>query len=284
MIDEEMDIFVVVGPTAIGKTKFAIELALKVGAEIINADSVQVYKEMNIGSAKPTMEELAKVKHHLVDFVSVDQEFTVADFQELARTKIDQLLAQNKKVVVCGGTGLYINALLYNYKFGESLEQKVYRQKLANLPLNDLQKLAQTFTGFESIDLENQHRLISFISKKKFDMEIQTAGQQKYYQNFQIIGLKAPREVIYERINQRVDQMFETGLLEEVKKFERDLPSQKAIGYKEVHMYLNQEIDYDEMIELIKRNTRRFAKRQMTWFNNKISVLWYNIIENNYEK
>jgi len=273
-------ILVIVGPTGVGKTKLSIELAKKYNAEIINADSMQVYKELNIGTAKVTEEEKENVKHHLFDICEVDELYTVYDYQKDCREKIKELQNQNKNIILVGGTGLYIKAALYDYRFKEENKLNEYEDLTNEEIYNRLKQHNQNL----DIHINNRKRLIRMLNKYEQDLITEETGNNPLY-NFKIIGLTTNRENLYQKINDRVDKMFKDGLLEEVKSlYDRNINSkaiQTGIGYKELYKYFDNEISLEESKELIKKNSRHYAKRQYTFFNNKFdNITWY---ETNYQ-
>lgn len=269
------DILAICGPTGSGKSSLAIKIAQKYNCEIINADAFAVYKKMDIGTAKPTIKERQEVKHHLVDVFEYDEYFDVRIFQTMARALIDDILSQGKKVIIVGGSNLYLQSVLYNYTFDVNPEFEQVKKELELLDLVSLQTLVTDYKlELNNSEFNNKKRLANVVAKAKLGIDTQKLANEKYYQNFDIIAVKIPREQMYQKINDRVDLMLQQGLINEVGSFERTQVSQLAIGYKEVHMYLNEEIGYDEMVELIKKNTRHFAKRQMSWLNNQINVRW----------
>ncbi len=263
-------IIVIVGPTGVGKTKLSVELAKKYNAIILNADAVQVYKELNIGSAKPSDEEKCGIKHILFDIKSINENYTVADYQIDLRQKLKEY--ENKNVILVGGTGLYVNAGLFDYTFDADVTDDEY----SDLTVNELYKLALQKDKNAELDKNNKHRLIRFLKKGN---TIKNGDVMLYDALF--IGLKTDREVLYNNINKRVDNMIENGLIDEVKqlydshKDSRVLNS--AIGYKELISYFKGNITLEESIDLIKKNSRRYAKRQFTWFNNKLNTTWFNV-------
>ncbi len=277
------DIIAIVGPTAVGKTKFSIELAKEINAEIINGDATQVYKKLNIGSAKTMPIEMDGVPHHLIDIKEPNEDYSVADFQRDCRNKIDELIANKKKVIICGGSGLYIQAVLFSYNFDKTFNKETSKyskysdgqivdEYIRLFPLNN-----------DNMDLKNINRLRNYLIRFDLGIKEEVDGQTKYYDNFKIIGITCDRKILHQKINDRVEQMFEAGLIDEVKQFNECDPSQTAIGYKEVHEYLAGKISLEQSKELIKRNTRRFAKRQYTWFNNKMDVVWYDSVEEKWQ-
>ncbi len=256
----------VFGPTASGKSKLAMDLALAYNGEIINMDSMQIYKYLNIGTAKPTKEEFETLTHHLFDFVDPRDEYSVYDYKRDALRVISDVLSRGKLPILVGGTGLYLSSLYYDYHFRTKSKEDVSTLdtlEIYSLLSNDLK---------EKIDKKNRHRVINayltdFVyeakEKKKSDLDIT------------IVYTDRPREILYDRINKRVDRMIDEGLIEEVETLRTHYSltggekSMKAIGYKEVLSYLKGDISKDEMIELIKKNTRRYAKRQVTWARNQ---------------
>jgi len=261
-------IVVIAGPTGVGKSKIAIELAKKLDAEIISADAFQVYKYMNIGTAKVREDETENIKHHMIDVYDVDSNIDVKKYQEDARKILNSLLLKNKNIIICGGTGLYIKALLYDYKF----QEETFNNKYDNMSLEELQKLLPKDS---LVDKNNKRRVVRFL--EKLDNGIKSEKSNKLY-DFYMIGLTKEREEIYNKINLRVDEMIKEGLIDEVKnlysKYKNARSINSAIGYKEVILYLNNEISLEEAIEKIKLNTRRYAKRQYTFFNNQFDITW----------
>ncbi len=267
-------IIVIVGPTGVGKTKLSIELAKYYNASIINADAVQIYKGLDIGSAKITEDEKEGIKHYLLDIKDINEEYSVCDYQKDARKILDSNL--DKNIIFCGGTGLYISAALMDYRFYEDENNLTY-DEYSN---EELYELVLKKDKNSKIDKNNRVRIIRFLNKKNIDL----VKPILLYKNVIFIGLTTNREKLYEVINKRVDKMFDDGLIDEVKKLYKDNKDSKilnrAIGYKEVIKYLKQEISLEEAKELIKKNSRHYAKRQYTWFNNKMDIKWFNV---NYE-
>lgn len=273
------NIIVIAGPTGVGKTKLSVELAKRINAEIINADSMQVYKRLNIGTAKITENEKENIPHHLFDIVNPEDMYTVFDYQIDGRNKIKEILNRSKKVIIVGGTGLYIKALLYNYEFKK--EDKTY--DFNNMTNEELFSKIQEYNPDISIHINNRKRLERYLTKLLNNNIDSNNGNEKVY-DFSIIGLTTERENLYNIINSRVDKMIDSGLIEEVKSLYDDNIRSKAIntgiGYKELYLYFDGKITYDEAIDLIKKNSRRYAKRQYTFFNNKLDVNWF---KTNYE-
>lgn len=288
-------VIVIAGPTASGKTALSIELAKKINGEIISSDSMQIYKEMDIGTAKVTKDEMQGIKHYLVDFVSPDKRYTVSNFKNDAENAIEEILSKGKTPIIVGGTGLYINSLIYGIEYPEMAFDEVYR--------DELMKIAETPEGLEKlyikakeIDIEamqtispnDAKRIIRVLEiykatgKNKTENEILSRQKGVKY-DYKVFALNMDREILYNRINYRVDKMFEQGLIEEVKqlllKYDKFTTSMQAIGYKEVLEYLNNEISYAEMVEKIKQGSRNYAKRQLTWFRKNKEIIWLDALE-----
>ena len=275
-------IIVIAGPTGVGKTKLSIELAKKYNAEIINFDSVQVYRKIDIASAKVTEEEKEGIKHHLIDIKDYDEEYSVYDFQIDSRKIIEKLQKENKNIILVGGTGLYVKACLYDYKFNKE-EIKVNYDNLTDKELyNRIIKINKDIV----VDKNNRRRLLRTLINLEND-NISNNGNDLLYNNTLFIGLTVPRDMLYERINKRVDLMVKNGLLEEAKYFynkNKDVKSLKTvIGYKELFRYFDNEISLNDAIDLIKKNSRHYAKRQYTFFNNKMNINWFNVDYDNFD-
>ena len=270
-------IIAVVGPTGVGKTKMSIELAKEYNAAIINCDAVQIYKYLDIGSAKVCEDEKEGIKHYLLDIKNPNENYTVKDYQIDARKIIGN--NKDKNLIFCGGTGLYLCAALMDYRFYEDESSENYD----NLDNEELYKLALKKDKSCPIDRNNRVRLIRFLNKKN----IEVVEPKLLYENVLFIGLTTDRKNLYKIINTRVDTMFKNGLLDEVKKLYKKYPNSRvlksAIGYKEVIKYLNNEITMEECIEEIKKISRHYAKRQYTWFNNKMKIKWFNVDYDNFE-
>lgn len=268
-------ILAIVGPTGVGKTKLSIELAKKYNAIIINSDAMQVYTGMNIGTAKVTEEEKEGIPHYLFDIVDVNTNYTVYDYQKDARKIINENL--DKNIILVGGTGLYLKAVLYNYVFQDDKTVNNYENKTNA----ELYSLAKTKDPNMDIHINNRKRLIRFLNKEK---TLEEECLPIY--DFKLIGLTLPREELYSRINDRVEDMFKKGLLDEVKAFfNKNIHSKAlktAIGYKELYPYFEGKISLEEAKDLIKKNSRHYAKRQYTWFNNQMNVKWFNVDINNF--
>jgi len=282
-------IIVIVGPTAVGKTKLSIETAKRFNGEIISGDSMQVYKGMDIGTAKITAEEMEGIPHHLLDIKEPHEAFSVAEFQKLVREKITEITNRHAIPIIVGGTGLYVQAVLYDYQFSDSESDHPPIDKYDKNPLELHKKL-------ESIDPEsakkihpnNVRRVIRaleiFEQTGKTMTQLQSEQKKSVLYNTALIGLTMEREKLYERINKRVDIMIEEGLLKEVQHFykngiSRESQSVKAIGYKEIYDYLDGKVSWEEAIIELKKNSRNYAKRQFTWFRNKMDVTWFDMTE-----
>lgn len=284
---------VLVGPTAVGKTEIAIEVAKKVNAEIVSADSMQIYRYMNIGTAKPTKEEQQGIKHHMIDIINPDEDFSAADFQLMANQSIEDINKKNKIPILTGGTGFYINSVCYNYTFSESERDDSFRQELED----QAQKYGKDFLHkkLESLDPvsskkihpNNLRRVIRALevcikTGKPFSYYEEKTKKQDTPYDLLMIGLTRPREELYQRINKRVILMIQQGLIEEVESllkmgFDKNLNSMQGLGYRQIIDYLEQKISKDEATDLIARDTRRYAKRQYTWFLRDKNIIWYDV-------
>lgn len=288
-------VLVIVGPTGVGKTKLSISLATAFSTEIISGDSMQVYKEMSIGTAKIKEEEKQGIPHYLVDTYGFQEEYNVKIFQEKARYYMEQMITQKKLPILCGGTGLYIKSALYDYQFQEQEEDPAFVKFLQERSLDELWSLLKMIDPkvCEQLHQHNRQRIQRALSMahqgvKKSD--IIEAQEHKPIYDAYLIGLTMDRDRLYERINQRVDRMMEEGLLEEIQALvEKDanvwsLQSFQGIGYKEWKPYFEGQMNREECIEKIKKNSRNFAKRQYTWFKNQMNVHWYDIDQPDYEQ
>lgn len=291
MSSELEKVVVIVGPTAAGKTKLSIEMAKVFNGEIINGDALQVYRDLNIGTAKVTAEEAEGIPHHLLDFLAPTESYTVADFQKDAREHIHRLNKKGTLPVLVGGTGLYVKAVLYDYQFNDVSEDHDLRealQKRAEIEGTDVlygELLAVDPEARERIHPNNVQRVIRALEiyqKTGKSMSDQLPEEQpKLLYDPVIIGLTMDRTVLYERINHRVELMVKQGLVEEAKGLYdrgiRDTQAVMAIGYKELYGAFEGEYSIEEAIDLIKRNSRRFAKRQLTWFRHQMSIHWFDL-------
>ena len=283
-------VIVITGPTGVGKTKFSIELAKKLNTEIINGDAYQIYKYMNIGTAKPTEAEKQDIPHHLMDFLDPLESFSICDYQKLVRDKIEEF--HNKKMIpiITGGSGLYIDSVLYDYRFTEDARNIEDEKKYDYLSNDELHNILKTLNpeSAEKIHPNNRKRVLRAIELAESGTNNEDRNQKhnKMY-DFLLIFLNDDREVLYERINNRVDEMIANGLLEEVKSLYPDKLSNqavKAIGYQEIYDYLDNKISLEEAINLIKQHSRNYAKRQMTWYRNRENVQEVFININNLEE
>ena len=267
-------IIVIVGPTGVGKTKLSIELAKKLNAEIINGDSVSIYKKLDIGSAKPTIEERENIPHHLIDIKEPDEEYSVYDYQQDVRKIIKDLSSKNKRIIIVGGTGLYIKAALYNYQFTKGTKTNTYD----NLTNEELLEKINSYNYNHNIHINNRKRLVRMLNKLE-NNEVLTESKDECLYPIQVIGLTAKRDIVYQRINERVEEMLKKGLLEEVNSLKPYYKTSRvlntAIGYKEFTKYFTKEKELTNVIEDIKKNSRHYAKRQYTFFNHQFNTIWY---------
>ncbi|MGE6488045.1 tRNA (adenosine(37)-N6)-dimethylallyltransferase MiaA [Paenisporosarcina sp. NPDC076898] len=285
---KELEVLSIVGPTASGKTALSIKLAKMLNGEIINGDSMQVYKGLDIGTAKITSAEMEGIPHHLLDIKQPDETFSVAEYQKLVRSKIDEIRAKGKLPILVGGTGLYVQSVLYDFQFteervDETTRNKYYEQLAALGPVAMHEKLKQIDPKSAAIiHPNNTRRVVRALEIAEHTDTTKSAephnnGHEAMYVHV-ILGLDVDREVLYERINLRVDSMIAQGLVQEAKLLWdgniRETQSVQAIGYKEIFSYFRDEISLEEAIEQIKQNSRRYAKRQLTYFRNKLPVEW----------
>ena len=276
-------IICIVGPTGVGKTKLSVELAKKLNAEIINADSMQVYRHLDIATAKIKEEEKEGIPHHLFDIVNPEDLYTVYDYQKDCRKKIEEISSRGKNIILVGGTGLYLKAALFDYRFPK--EEKTEKE---NLSTEELITRLHRYTDHIDVDLHNQRRLQRLLERYENGTVEEKKGDQPLY-DFKIIGLTLDRDVLYQRINQRVDQMVEEGVIEEARSFyDQNLRSKAlltGIGYKELYSYFDGERSKEEAIEKIKQNSRRYAKRQYTFFNHQFKdIVWLSVNLNHFEQ
>lgn len=279
-------IYVVFGPTASGKTDIATYLADKYHAPIINGDAFQIYKEMDIGTNKISKDNPYYSIHYLLDIINPDESFSVMEYQSLARKTLDDLLKDNKNVIICGGTGLYIRALLFDYVFLNEDNNTAYLEELEKHSNEELHQMLEKIDEVEAnkIHVNNRKRMIralNMMNKNQIIKSEHIASQEHKLiypsENIKFIFINPPRDILYERINNRVDKMMSLGLIDEVKKlnekYNLSLTAKAGIGYKEVLSYLNHEIDLQECYELIKKRSRNYAKRQITFFKNQFQNL-----------
>lgn len=292
MFDRSNTIIAVAGPTAVGKTKFAILLAQEFDGEVVSCDSMQLYKFMDIGSAKPTPEEMMLAKHHLVDLIDPRDEFSVAQYQKLAKAAIKDILDRGKTPIISGGTGLYLNSLLYDMDFSSAPGDNSYRDELTEIAekygREALHKMLeeQDPTAAAAIHPNNTKKIIRALERlKEGEGQIRQfsdiTAETKDYETV-LIGLTRERAELYDRINKRVDILMDEGLLEEVKGLAdmgltKENISMKGIGYKELMDYLDGISTLDAAIDTIKKNTRHYAKKQLTWFRRYDKIKWFNI-------
>mgnify|MGYP000653440306 FL=1 len=269
-------ILAIIGPTGVGKTKLSVALAHKYNAIIINCDSMQVYRDLNIGTAKITEEEKEGIPHYLFDIKNVTDDYTVYDYQKDVRKLIEE--NKNQNIILVGGTGLYLKAALYDYQFTTETSQKDYSEYTTD----ELYKMALQKDPETSIHPHNRQRLERFLNKEKTEYH----EPIPLYKHL-IIGLTTDRDKLYNRINNRVDQMIKNGLLDEVKSFYdqgiKSKPLLGGIGYKELYAYFNGELSLDTAIENIKKDSRHYAKRQYTFFNNQFDVKWFDVDFTNFQ-
>tara|TARA_B100001173_G_scaffold42278_3_gene33079 strand:- start:845 stop:1744 length:900 start_codon:yes stop_codon:yes gene_type:complete len=276
----------IVGPTAVGKTELAIRLANHFKTKIVSADSRQFYKELNIGTAKPTKLELKKNKHYLINNISINTDYNISKFQEDADEIITKIFSKNKYAILVGGSGLYIDAVLYGIDnipkvkplIREELNYEFKKKGLKNL-IKKLSKL--DFESLKTIDVNNPRRVIRALevtlsTKKPYSSFLKTKNKNSKYNEI-IIGLNKNRSELHDLINNRVDLMIKKGLVDEVRSLikYKDKNALNTIGYTEIFKYLKKDFSYESAIEKIKTNTRRYAKRQLTWFNSNKSIKWY---------
>ena len=288
---EKPTVIVICGPTASGKTALSIELAKKINGEVVSADSMQIYKDMDIGSAKVTKDEMDGIKHYLIDIVSPDERYSVADYKKAAKAAIKEILEKNKVPIIVGGTGLYVDSLIYEIEYNNIKIDEEYRQLLKSIKENEgLEKL---YEMAQEIDPEamkkiskNDYKRISRVleiyhetGKTKTQQEAESRLKEIPY-NYKVFAIDYEREKLYDRINKRVDIMIENGLIKEVQnllnKYEEFPTAMQGLGYKEVKQYLENQISKEEMIEKIKQESRRYAKRQITWFKKNDNTIWIN--------
>ena len=282
-------VIVIVGPTASGKTALAIRLAKKINGEIVSCDSMQVYKDMTIGTAKPTKEEQAEVQHYLVDIVSPDERYTVSDYRKDAKKAIEKIIANGKIPIVVGGTGLYADALIYEIEYPEIETNEAYRRKLEQRAqeegLEELYKEAYIIDkeAMKKISPNDQKRILRVLEiyhdtgKTKTQLEAESRKNDIPY-DYHIFAIDMPREILYERIEKRVDMMIKLGLIKEVedlfKKYDKFPTAMQGIGYKEIKEYLDGNLSKAEAVEKIKKESKHYAKRQLTWFRKNKNTLW----------
>lgn len=292
-METKQNLLVLLGPTAVGKTPISIDIAKKLNGEIISADSMQIYKYMDIGTAKVTTEEMDNIPHYMLDIVYPDEEFTVADFKKESENYIKDINKRGNLPIIVGGTGLYLNSIVYELKFTKVASNEDLRQKYNNLAkthgnqyIHDILSTIDPISS-ERINPNDRKRIIRAI-----EIFYETGKPMSYYNkdfrketnkyNLAMIGLTMDRAKLYSRINERVDIMINDGLIQEVNMlmdmgYNKKLVSMQGIGYKEIASYLEKEIELDEAIEMLKRNTRKYAKRQLTWFRRDNRIKWIDV-------
>ncbi len=282
-------VYVIGGPTATGKSKLAVELAKRVGGEVISADSMQIYKDMNIGTAKITEDEMQGIKHYMIDYVSPEERYSVSNFKKDAEKSIEEIIDKGKIPIIVGGTGLYIDSLIYGIEFQDEKIDIEYREKLNKIAEKDgLEKLYEKAKNIDpqamkKISINDKKRIIRVLEiyhktgKTKTQQEEESRKKEVKY-NYKVFAITMPREKLYERVEKRVDNMISQGLIEEVqgilKKYKKFPTAMQGLGYKEVVEYLENELTKEEMIEKIKKETRHYAKRQLTWFKKNKETIW----------
>lgn len=298
-MEEKEKLLCIIGPTAVGKTKLSLDLAKKFNGEIISGDSMQIYRGMDIGTAKITKEEMAGIPHHLIDIKDPTESFSVYEFQQLVRNKIAEISNRNRLPIIVGGTGLYIQAVIYDYQFSDSGKDKTIRFQLEE---RAKQKGIETLyeqlkqidpQAAEQIHPNNERRVIRalevYLSTGVTMTELKAKQQKTLLYDVTLVGLTMEREILYHRINERVNQMVQLGLIDEVKKLYnqglKNVQATKAIGYKELFAAFDGEVSIEDALAALKQNTRHFAKRQLTWFRNKMPVEWFDMTDSqDYEK
>ena len=287
---QKQKVIIIGGPTASGKTALSIELAKAINGEIISSDSMQIYREMNIGTAKPTKEEMQGIKHYMIDILNPDERFSVADYKIKAKQAIKEILDKKKTPIIVGGTGLYIESLIYEINFVNIDTDLEYRNKLKRIieekGLEVLYNEALSIDpeAMKKISINDEKRITRVLElyhqtgKTKTQLELESRKEPEY--DYKLFAIDMPRQILYERINKRVDIMIKNGLIEEVKniynKYKEFPTSMQGLGYKEVVEYLEGKTTYEEMVEKIKQESRRYAKRQLTWFRKYENITWLN--------
>lgn len=277
-------VIVIAGPTCVGKTKMSVELAKRLNGEVINADSTQVYRGMDVATAKVTEDEKEGIQHHLFDIKNIDEDYSIYDYQNDARTKIDEIISKGKTPILVGGTGLYIKAALYNYEFKDEVSHdyssysndELYKQLLSVDPETEI----------HPNNRKRVERALSYYENHQEPMSLKESSDTLLYDTI-FIGLTTNREDLYNRINKRVDVMVDNGLLKEAKDiFDTGILTKAVltpIGYKELFPYFKREKELDECLDEIKKNSRHYAKRQYTFFNHQIPIEWFDVDYDNFE-
>ena len=284
-------VVVIGGPTASGKSKLGIELAKQINGEIISADSMQIYKDMNIGTAKVTLNEMEGIKHYMIDFLSPEERYSVSDYKKTAEKYIETIIKNGKTPIIVGGTGLYIDSLIYGIEFSKEEFDEQYREELNKIADNgNLDKLYEAALKIDPIAMQkispnDKKRIIRVLEiynktgKTKTEQDIKSRKNEVKY-DYKVFAIDIKREVLYDRINKRVDVMIDKGLIEEVKeilkKYKTFPTAMQGLGYKEVVEYIEGNISKTEMIDKIKQKSRNYAKRQLTWFRKNKQTIWLN--------
>lgn len=290
-------LLVIVGPTAVGKTELSIQLAKRFNGEIVSGDSMQIYRGLDIGTAKVTKAEMQDIPHYMIDIKEPHESFSVSEFQQEARKHISNINKKGKLPILVGGTGLYVQAVAYDYRFTKigadeafRKEQEMFAEQFGNEALHRKLKELDPIS-YKTIHPNNRKRVIRALEVIEQTGKPFSSYQQKQIQpvyNNIFIGLTMERELLYDRINARVDKMIESGLIEEAYRLYQqqltDSQAAQAIGYKELFLYFDGTITKEEAIQLLKRNSRRYAKRQYTWFKNKMNIKWFDMTENQNKK
>lgn len=293
-INEKPKLLVLVGPTAVGKTGLSIEIAKRFGCEIISGDSMQVYRGMDIGTAKIKPEEMEGVPHHMIDTDDPDEPFSAAEFQIRVKGLIEEIHGRNRLPFLVGGTGLYIESLCYGFEFVSAGADEQFREEMVRyLEANGEQALHDKL---RSVDPKTADRLhprdsrrviraleIAHVTGQLLSEQLDAQKRESAYE-LCIVGLTMDRQILYKRIEDRIDAMLDEGLVDEVRRllekgYHRGLPSMQGLGYKEIAAFLQGEISYDRAVELLKRNTRRFAKRQLSWFRHMKEIQWVDVTD-----
>lgn len=282
-------VIVICGPTASGKTALSIELAKKIDGEVVSADSMQIYKDMDIGSAKVTPEEMDGIKHYLIDFVRPDERYSVANYKQDAKKAIEEIIAKGKTPIVVGGTGLYVDSLIYEIEYNDIKIDEEYRKELENIKekagLEVLYQKALEIDpqAMEKISSNDSKRIMRVLEiyhstgKTKTQQELESRTKEVPY-NYKVFAINMDREKLYDRINRRVDIMIKRGLIKEVEnllaKYKEFPTAMQGLGYKEVKDFLQGDLSYEDMVDKIKQESRRYAKRQLTWFRKNKDTIW----------
>lgn len=300
VLNIDKTVVVIAGPTASGKTDLAVNLALNANGEVISADSMQIYRYMDIGTAKPTKEEMKGIPHHMIDIADPDESYSVALYKKDAENCIKDVLSRGKLPIIAGGTGLYINSLIYNIKFSETVTDEEFRKKMNHIAQTEGPKVLHEMLqkvdpeSAAKIHFNNVKRVIRALevyeyTKKPISQHQKESRMEPPEYRYLVFILNMDRDKLYERINKRVDKMLEAGLVDEVKMllemgYEPGSTALQGLGYKEIISYLNNEVPFDEAIRILKRDTRHYAKRQLTWFRAIKDAQWLEGGNENIEK